>query len=71
MSKARQTVVLWDQKFPIGTKVIYEGEQHFTESHAGIGLKGEASVFISGVETPVPIGRLDVPGYTRTTGKRK
>jgi hypothetical protein len=67
----------WDLHFPIGTTVELNGEDGRrittkTESHAGLGERDEPSVFVEGIETPVSILRLVVPGWEweRKSNKR-
>ncbi len=60
----------WSENFRIGQDVIFEGKPHKTESHAGSNYKGQPCVFISGVEEPVPLDRLEVPGWVRSNKKR-
>jgi len=56
----------WNELFPIGTEVHLGGVLHKTESHASLGMRKVPVVFIDGVEEPVPLAMLQVPGYTST-----
>lgn len=58
-----ETVRNWDRAFPIGTKCIHNGVETYTESHAAQDNYGEPVVFIHGVEEPVMLIALTVPGF--------
>ncbi len=64
----KRTVRDWDSKFPIGTEVIYAGRTYRTWSHAGIGKRGQPSVFLDGIQEPIPIAAIHVPGYVSISG---
>lgn len=68
--RAQQAVRNWNECFGVGTPVVFEGQPAKTWSHAGLGQRFEPVVFLVGVEEPVPLDRLEVPGWERT-GKRK
>lgn len=61
----------WNEVFPIGTEVLFEGRTVKTWSLAGIGARDEPSVFLEGIDEPVPISRLEAPGWERSTRKSK
>lgn len=63
--RALQYVRNWNEAFRPGQTVVFEGKPHKTESPAGLGLKDVPAVFINGVQEPVPLDRLDVPGWKR------
>lgn len=69
--RCQESVRNWDSLFPIGTMVEYQGRKCKTESHAGAGDRWTPSVFIEGVEAPVPISSLTVPGYKLTNGRKR
>lgn len=52
--RARDHVREWNQHFPSGTKVVFEGNEKITDSPAALGKKDEPVVFIQGIEEPVP-----------------
>ena len=71
LRKALEVVRAW--KHRIGTKVLYhgDGQVHRTESHAGLihwyKDPDTPGLFVSGIETPVPLGALEV--VKRGTGR--
>lgn len=69
LNRAKQSVLNFDELFPIGTNVVHQGRECVTESHAGIIGKDTAGVFVSGIEIPVPIASLEIPGWTAGTGR--
>jgi hypothetical protein len=69
--RAVETCRNWNEVFPIGTEVIFEGTKLKTWSHAGLGPKYKASVFLDGIEEPIPLSRLQVPGYEATRKKTR
>jgi hypothetical protein len=69
--RAVETCRNWNQAFKIGTEVIFDGTKLKTWSHAGLGPKNEACVFLDGVEEPIPITRLQVPGWETTRKKTR
>ncbi len=68
--RAVETVRNWNANFPPGTVVIFEGTKCKTSGPAGLGLRDEPSVFLDEHELPIPLVRLDVPGYHRTAWRR-
>lgn len=68
---SKQTICSFDACCPIGTTVLYAGRESRTQSHGGMGCESEPVVFIEGVETPVPIGLLVIPGVVVTNGRAK
>lgn len=61
-----QYVRAWNAVFPPGTVVEWQGRTVKTWSPAGLGIKSEPSVFLEGVEEPVALNSLTVPGWERT-----
>lgn len=57
--------------FPPGTEVVFDGATRLTDSPAALGAKSEAVVFLEGIEFPVPLDRLTVPGWERVYGRKK
>lgn len=53
----------WNERYPIGTPVRYQGKLYKTESPAASNAEWEPAVFLDGVEHPVPLVQLDVPEY--------
>jgi len=60
-----QTIRNWNTVFPPGTIVEYHGKRLKTWSPAGMGQKYEPSVFLVGIEEPIPLNLLTVPGWER------
>lgn len=58
--RSKRAADAWKQVATIGTRVIYHGAVHLVESHPGVNRSGEACVFISGVEEPVPLRLLSL-----------
>jgi len=53
-----KAVLEWGKVARMGARVLYHGEEHVTESHAGLDRNEEAAVFINGVHGPVPLRLL-------------
>ncbi len=63
--RALESVRNWNEHFPTGTQVNYQGELRKTWGPAGLGPKNEPSVWLEGIEDLVPLARLTVPGWER------
>lgn len=54
--------------------MIVEGKPYKTASHAGLDWRRRTPVVFVGSEEdfrePVPLGRIDVPGFTNLAGKQ-
>lgn len=68
--KSKETASAFNALFPIGTTVIFNGMRSCTESPAACNRFWEAAVFIKGVEEPVRLEQLEVPGYVQVKKKR-
>lgn len=67
-----ETIRNFNRTFPIGTLVVFQGRQLKTWGPAGIGAKGEPSIFLAnGPDEPVPISQLQIPGYECTIIDRR
>lgn len=63
--RAGQTIRNWNAAFPVGTAVEYQGKTLKTWSPAGMGQKYEPSVFLVGIQEPIPLIMLTVAGWVR------
>jgi hypothetical protein len=69
--RAVESVRNWNEAFPIGTVVIFEGTERRTWSHAGLGFRDVPVVWLDGVEEAVALDRLQVPGWERVSGRKR
>ena len=68
--RAQESARLFNQKFPIGTVVTFNGKKTKTWSHAGLGASNEVVVFLTCQQEPVPIESLTIDGYRLEHGAR-
>jgi len=69
-ARAQVTVRNWNENFPPGTEVIYNGKPAKTWSWAGLGDRFTPVVFLEEIELPVPLCSLEVPGWTMGPRRR-
>lgn len=55
----------FNERFPIGTIVIYDGVRRRTECPAASNELWEPAVFLEGVECPVQLALIDIPDEAR------
>jgi hypothetical protein len=50
----------WNERHPIGTRVVFQGIATRTECPAASNADWEPAVFLQGIEAPAPLAQLDV-----------
>lgn len=67
---ATETVRNFNAAFRPGTVVIFEGRKTKTSGPAALSMRDVPSVFLDDESEPIPLDRLQIPGFTWGPVKR-
>lgn len=64
--RSAETSASFNALCPVGTRVIYHGVETWTECPAACNANWEPAVFVHGIEEPVELLHLEIPGIVFT-----
>lgn len=70
MQRGLASVRSFNAVISIGTRVWFRGQWYLTWSPEGLGRRDTPSVFLDGIDVPVPISCLRIPGFKLVYGRQ-